>query len=88
LNYSKQPTDLTSETQVIPIFDIYQGALIDYIMYRACSKDAEYAPGLQLAQGYLTTFVASVQGKSASEVANTPENALAPRNVQVPGSES
>lgn len=88
INYSKQPADLTLETQVIPIFDIYQTALVDYILYRACSKDAEYAPGLALAQGYLTTFTAAVGAKEGAEIKSTPENALGPRNVQVGGSDS
>lgn len=88
LNYSAQPTNLTSETDVIPIFDIYQSSLVDYILYRACSKDAEYAPGLQLAQGYLATFVASVGGKAQTEVSNDPVQSLNPRNTSVPGSQS
>jgi len=88
LNYSAQPTNLTSESEVIPIFDIYQSALVDYILYRACSKDAEYAPGLQLAQGYLATFVAAVGGKAQTEVSNDPVQALNPRNTSVPGSQS
>jgi hypothetical protein len=86
LNYSVQIADLTSESQVIPIFDLFQPALVDYILYRACSKDAEYAPGLQLAQGYLATFVASVQGKTASETTNEPSQALGPRNPVIRGS--
>lgn len=85
LNYSAQPADLASETQVIPIFDVFQSALVDYILYRACSKDAEYAPGLQLAQGYLSTFVAAIQGKTESEVTNDPTQALSPRNPAVRG---
>jgi hypothetical protein len=85
INYSAQPTDLTSESQVIPIFDIFQTALVDYIMYRACSKDAEYAPGVALAQGYMTTFVAAIQTKTASEVTNDPTQALSPRNPAVRG---
>lgn len=88
LNYSAQPTDLTSETDVIPIFDIFQSALVDYILYRACSKDAEYAPGLALAQGYLATFVAAVGGKAQTETTNDPVQALNPRNTSVPGSQS
>jgi hypothetical protein len=88
LNYSAQPTDLTSETEAIPIFDIFQSALVDYILYRACSKDAEYAPGLQLAQGYLATFVAAVGGKAQTETTNDPVQALNPRNTSVPGSQS
>lgn len=86
LNYSVQITDLTVETQPIPIFDIFQSSLLDYILYRACSKDAEYAPGLQLAQGYLATFVAAIQGKNASEVTGNPTQSLGPRNPPVRGS--
>jgi len=85
INYSAQPADLTAETQVIPIFDVFQSALVDYILYRACSKDAEYAPGLQLAQGYLSTFIAAIQGKTESEVTNDPTQALSPRNPAVRG---
>lgn len=85
INYSAQPADLTAETQVIPIFDVFQSALVDYILYRACSKDAEYAPGLQLAQSYLQTFIAAVQGKTESEVSNDPSQGLNPRNPAVRG---
>lgn len=88
INYSKQPVDLTSESQVIPIFDVYQGALVDYMLYRACSKDAEYAPGLQLASAYASTFMAAVGGKETSEIKSTPEQALFPRNPAVGGSDS
>jgi hypothetical protein len=88
LNYSSQPTNLTSESQVIPLFDVFQSALVDYILYRACSKDAEYAPGLQLAQGYLTTFTVALQGKATTEATNDPVNALNPRNVSIPGSQT
>ena len=86
INYSAQPTDLTSETQVIPIFDVFQSALVDYILYRACSKDAEYAPGVQLAQTYMATFVAAVQGKTQSEITNDPSQALNPPNPATRGS--
>jgi hypothetical protein len=88
LNYSAQPTNLTTENQVIPIFDVFQSALVDYILYRACSKDAEYAPGLQLAQAYLTTFTIALQGKATTEATNDPVNALNPRNVSIPGSQT
>lgn len=85
LNYSAQPADLTSETQVIPIFDVFQSALQDYILYRACSKDAEYAPGLALAQGYLSTFTAAIQVKTESEITNDPSQALNPKNPAARG---
>ena len=86
INYSAQPADLTSESQVIPMFDLYQNPLLDYIMFRACTKDAEYAPGVQLGQMYLTTFTAATNVKEASETKATPEQGLQPRNPNVPGS--
>jgi hypothetical protein len=85
INYSAQPTDLTSESQVIPIFDVFQSALVDYILYRACSKDAEYAPGVALAQQYSAAFVAAIKGKSESEITNDPTQALSPRNPVIRG---
>jgi hypothetical protein len=88
INYSLQPTDLTSESQVIPMFDVYQMPLLDYIMYRACTKDAEYAPGVTLGQMYLTTFTASVGVKEQSEIKSGPEQSLLPRNPNVGGSMS
>lgn len=84
LNYSVQVADI-AETDAIPIFDIFQTALLDYILYRACSKDAEYAPGLQLASGYLSTFTAAIGVKTESEVTNDPSQALNARNPAVRG---
>jgi len=88
LNYSAQPANLTAETQTIPLFDVFQSALVDYILYRACSKDAEYAPGLQLSSGYLATFTAAITGKTESETINDPTQALGPRSVAIKGSQS
>ena len=85
INYSDQPADLTSETDVIPIFDVFQSALVDYMLYRACTKDAEYAPGVELGKSYLATFVSAIQGKTESEVTNDPTQALSPRNPPVRG---
>lgn len=86
VNYSVQPADLTVESQAIPIFDVFQTALLDYILYRACSKDAEYAPGIALAQQYSAAFVAAIQGKNVSEISGNPTQSLGPRNPPVRGS--
>jgi hypothetical protein len=88
LNYSVQPTDLTAESQTIPMFDIYQQALADYILYRACMKNVDYAQGAQLAAGYLATFTAALGAKENVEIKATPEQALGPRNVSAGGSDS
>jgi hypothetical protein len=88
VNYSLQPTSLTSESQTIPMFDIYQGPLLDYILFRACTKNAEYAPGMALGQMYLATFTAATSVKEQSETRGSPELALLPRNPSLPGSMS
>lgn len=88
LNYSPVPVDLTNENQTIGVSDMFQTSLLDYILYRACSKDAEYAPGLQLAGGYLSTFMASMGIKSDSEIKNSPNQQFTPKNPDKPGSES
>lgn len=88
LNYSPVPVDLTTENDTIVISDMFQTALLDYVLYRANSKDAEYAPGLQLAQGYLQTFMASMGVKSTAETTNSPNQQFAPKNPDNPGSES
>jgi hypothetical protein len=88
LNYSPEPADLTLESQPIVVRDIFQTALLDYILYRACSKDAEYAPGLQLAAGYLQTFNLAMGVKQEAEIKNSPNQSLQPRNPMMPGTES
>lgn len=88
LNYSPEPADLTLESQPIVVRDIFQTALLDYILYRACSKDAEYAPGLQLAAGYLQTFNLAMGVKQEAEIKNSPNQSLQPRNPTMPGTES
>lgn len=89
INYAPVPTDLANESTAISVNDIYQTALLDYVLYRACSKDAEYAPGLQLASGYLTTFMANFQQREKVDKENSPNQGLTPnRAPTVPGGES
>lgn len=88
VNYSPEPMELTLETQTITVRDIFQTAILDYVMYRACSKDAEYAPGVALASGYLQTFMASMSEKAQSETKSSPNQMLDGRNPAVPGASS
>lgn len=88
INYSPDPVDLTTETSTIYLRDIFETAILDYVLYRACSKDAEYAPGIQLAAGYLNTFQMSMGQKSASEQSNNPNQQLTAKDQSKPGSQS
>lgn len=88
VNYSPEPVDLTLESQTIGIRDIFETAILDYVLYRANSKDAEYAPGLQLASGYLQTFMTSMGVKQKSETDNSPNQILNGKAPNIPGTSS
>jgi hypothetical protein len=66
MSYYAIPADIgLNDALLIP--DTYIGALVDYILYRAFSKDSEYAANAEVAQGYLTSFTESLAGKAAVE---------------------
>jgi hypothetical protein len=70
--YSATPPALTTEAAVIALDDIYQDALLDYMLYRAFSKDAEYAADPARAAQRYAAFVSSLDGKSLHERAESP----------------
>ena len=81
LIYGAAPTDATL-VGTITIDDIYQTVLVDYMMYRAYSKDSEYAADANRAQAHQAAYIASLIGKARSEVGANP-NSLAPANPNV-----
>jgi hypothetical protein len=88
INYAKVPAGLTAESQPIEVKDIYQTTLLDYMLFRANSKDAEYAPGLQLASSYMAMFMSVFPNREKVDADNNPNQKLQPRNPAVPGGES
>ena len=48
--YAKAPSEVAAIGDVITLDDIYSPALLNYILYRAYSKDADYAANAQRAQ--------------------------------------
>jgi hypothetical protein len=88
LNYSRVPVDITDEAKPIVINDVLQTALVDYILYRACAKDAEFA-GTQQAAQYLSTFMAQMGKEAEQEAVNNVNQQLGKGNAQpVPGANS
>jgi hypothetical protein len=79
--YGATPTDATING-VINIDDIYQNALIDYILYRAYSKDTEYAADSNRADKHQTAYIASLTGKAKAEIGVNP-NSTSPANPNV-----
>ena len=75
--YSASPTDLTATSSTIGVDDIYANAIIDFVLYRAYMKDAEYAGNAQRAQNHYQLFTSSIgQGGQAQTL-------LDPNNDQV-----
>lgn len=59
-------------TDTISVDDSYAGAILDYILYRAYSKDAEYAGNSQRAVAHMQAFQAALTGKGQVEAASQP----------------
>jgi hypothetical protein len=67
LVYSSYPADLTADTQTVGIDDTYVTALVDYIVYRALSIDAEYGANPQRVAAHWQAFVQAAQGKAGGD---------------------
>lgn len=86
LNYARVPTDITAETQAISVNDILQTAILDYIMFRAYSKESL---NLEAAQGHWASFTLALGAKEKTETENSPNLSLTPvRGSTAPGVQS
>lgn len=82
LVYSSQPGDVAANGGLMPtgtinIPDIYGPALYNYVMFRAYSKDAEYAADANLAQVYYGAFQQQLLGKVTAEKVTMPTKGAA-----------
>lgn len=74
--YSAAPTDCTAGG-TIQIDDIFANALLDYVLYRAYSKDAEYAANANLAVAHYTAFANAIGIKTQNDMSRNPNSAIA-----------
>ena len=70
--YSATPPAAATESESLSLDDIYQGPLLDYVMYRSMSKDAEYASDPSRAASHYTAFAAALQEKATNELGASP----------------
>ena len=88
LLYSSAPADCelpsVTPSAVITLDDVYGNALLDYIMYRAFSKDADYAVNPQRAAAHYSTFTNSLGLRTKSDVATSPLAFAPPFNPNAP----
>jgi hypothetical protein len=63
VNCSMTPPDHVATTENIYVLDIFQTALVDYVMFRAHQKDSDFAAGQQLAGVYMQSFSAFLEAR-------------------------
>ncbi len=75
-NHTLTEAQLTSapSSETIKIIDSYANAMLDYMLYRAYSKDAEYAANAQRALAHFTAMQNALGVKTQSDVAHNPVN--------------
>lgn len=68
-------TDISNyEGTDVPLPDIYANAVLDYVLYRAYSKDASFAENMDRANYHMTAFANSLGLKTNSEVLSSANN--------------
>lgn len=65
--YSAAPAAVTTEGQTLVLDDTWISAITNYVLYRAYSKDAEYAANANLAVAYYQAFIGQMTGRSQAE---------------------
>jgi len=78
MTYAAMPADVGLGA-AISVDDIYQNVMVDYILYRALSKDTEYAADPQRAIAHQTAYITALTGKMKVEAGVNP-NVSAPAN--------
>ncbi len=79
--YASSPTDLATLAGTITISDNFQNALVNYVMYRALSKDATYTKDGVDATQYYQAFLSSIGVLGQIQAAVNPNNAAGNPNV-------
>ena len=72
--YSASPTDLTTGSSTIDIDDTYGNAIVDFVLYRAYLKDAEYAGNAQRANTHYQIFLSSIGAGGQAQLLLDPNN--------------
>ena len=71
--YSANPSTV-AQSDNLGIPDIFANAIMNYVLYMAYLKDAEYASNQQLASGYYQLFMTAVTGKGQLDAVTNPNN--------------
>ena len=84
--FSRSPTDLANTSATLYVADIYANAIIDFVLYRAYMKDAEFAGNQQRASSHYQLFVGSVtQGAQVQTIVSPNNDGIGMVAPQQPG---
>lgn len=87
--YSSAPDEVTDpESETITLDDVYANTILDFILYRAYMKDADYAGNAQRAAAAYNSFLQALglQGQVQAIVnPNVPQEARAANLMSTPG---
>ncbi len=71
--YSATPPECAAADS-LAVGDLFISAILDYVLYRAYSKDAEYTRNDAKATGYYQSFISLIAGKTNGEMKNDASN--------------
>jgi hypothetical protein len=83
--YTVVPAELTAVGNTITIDDIYEPVMLDYLLYRALSKDAEYAGNIERAKLYIVAVNGALGVKTTIDLATSPNKNAPPYNPNSAG---
>lgn len=86
LVYSAIPTSLTALTEAISLDDIYANALVNYMLYRAYSRDDPYGENSQAATMYYQLFVSGLGAKLSAQMGTNPNRSTTAYSPESPAS--
>lgn len=71
--YSRIPPVVSTTSATLLIPDVYLDALVNYVLFRAYTKDAEFGQNAALAQNYLGLFGQLIGTKTKTDVSFSPD---------------
>jgi hypothetical protein len=83
--YSATPASVATLASAITVDDVFANALLDYVLYRAYSKDVEYTGNADRAVKHFMAFQASLGTNTANLATHNPNLEQLPLNPSVPG---
>jgi len=79
-----EPVDLVALASNLSLEAIYESVVLDYVLYRAFSKDTEHTANMQRSAGHYNAFMSALKGKFQMENALSADAQYAPSKQPQP----